>query len=92
MAWGESRRVRAAASSMARGSPSRRAQISATARAFSSVMRKAGLMSWARSTKRRTASNWASCSRGARRSGCGQAQRGHLELPLAVEPAAPPGW
>ena len=69
---------------MARGRPSRRAQISATARAFWSVMRKAGLMSWARSTKAHR------LELGQLLPGAGApgraGSRGHLELPLAVEP------
>ena len=50
--------MRAAASSMAKGSPSRRAQISATAGAFSLVTEKSDLASWALSTKSLTASYW----------------------------------
>ena len=55
-ACGGSVRMRAAASSMASGSPSRRTQISATAGAFSFVTTNSGRMVWARCTKRATAS------------------------------------
>ena len=64
MACGGSIRTRAAASSMARGNPSRRQQISATAGAFSLSMAKSGLTAWARAMKSRTASYWESCSSG----------------------------
>lgn len=50
--------MRAAASSMARGSPSRRAQISATAGAFSEVISKPAFVASARSIKSLTASYW----------------------------------
>jgi hypothetical protein len=52
----ERTRTRAAASSMARGSPSRRAQICTTARALAAVRVKPGRAAAARSTNRRTAS------------------------------------
>src|SRR5260370_531360 len=51
-ACGESSRVRVAASSIARGSPSRRTQTSAMVRALASVTWKSGLMACARCTKR----------------------------------------
>ena len=57
MAAGVSSRIRAAASSMASGNPSSRAQISATAGAFSLVTQKPGLIAAARSMKRATAAN-----------------------------------
>ena len=49
-------RIRAAASSIASGRPSRRRQICRTAAALSSVTRNDGRTSWARCSKRRTAS------------------------------------
>ena len=55
-AWRRAVAMRAAASSMASGSPSRRRQISDTATAFSSFSAKSGLTALARSTNRRTAS------------------------------------
>ena len=48
--------IRAAASSIASGSPSRARQIAATVAALLSVSRKAERIAWARSTKSRTAS------------------------------------
>jgi len=55
---GASRRVRAAASSMASGIPSNRRQTCATARAFSWVTTKLGRMEADRSTNSRTDSYW----------------------------------
>ena len=60
-------RQRAAASSMASGMPSRRAQISATVAALSSCRRKFCLPLMARSAKRRTASYCESAATGSRR-------------------------
>jgi hypothetical protein len=62
IACGGSSRTRAAASSMASGSPSSRQQISATAGAFALSTAKSGLTARARSMKSRTASYWISCS------------------------------
>jgi hypothetical protein len=56
IACGGSSRTRAAANSMANGSPSSRQQISATAGALSLSTTKSGLTACARSIKRRTAS------------------------------------
>ncbi len=53
---GGSKRMRAAASSIASGKPSRRTQISATAGAFSFVTAKSDLTADARSTNSATAS------------------------------------
>src|SRR5262249_60394899 len=53
--WGGSTLLRAAASSIANGKPSSRAQISATARVLASVTWKSGRASSARSMKRVTA-------------------------------------
>src|SRR5205823_14669082 len=55
--WGGSRRMRAAASSSASGSPSRRWQIPAMAAAFAVVSWKSGLAATARSRNRATAAN-----------------------------------
>ena len=57
----DSARTRAAASSSASGMPSSRRQISATAAAFCSVSANAGWPPAARSTNRRTASDWRQC-------------------------------
>lgn len=61
--WGVSTFTRAAASSMAKGSPSRRAQISAMAGAFSLVTSKFAFAALALSTKSFTASYWVKTSR-----------------------------
>ena len=61
--WGSSTRARAAASSMARGSPSRRRQICATAAAFSSPNANEGRTAWVRSTNNRIASLAAATAR-----------------------------
>ena len=65
MACGGRARLRAAASSMARGSPSRRRQTSATAGAISGSSRKSGRTSWARCTNSATAGAWSSAARAA---------------------------
>ena len=54
MAWGVRMRMRAAASSIASGSPSSRTQISATAGAFSLVTSNDGFTALARSMKSAT--------------------------------------
>ncbi len=66
----------AAASSRARGSPSRRAQIAATAGAFSRSRRNPGCTASARSTKRRTAGLRRSTAGAWRRSGSGVSRGG----------------
>ena len=68
--------VRVAASSMASGSPSSRAQISATAWAFSSVSSKLGRTAWARSTNSRTASDRPRASGSGGPAGSGRASGG----------------
>ena len=68
--------MRAAASSMARGSPSRRAQISATAGALALVTWKSGLTACARSMKSATASYCESVARSGRCLGSGSASAG----------------
>ena len=91
-AFGSSNRVRAAASSMASGRPSRRRQISTTARALSSVSVKPWRTAWARSTNSCTAGSARSCSSGRvirrRRHG----QRGRPDTPARPAAAAPCGW
>ncbi len=61
-AWGARRLLRAAASSIASGSPSSRRHTSATAPAFAAVRVKAGATAWARVAKRRTAAEVAAWS------------------------------
>ncbi len=61
---GGKRRLRAAASSIARGNPSRRTQISATAAALSPARAKSGTTAWLRPTKRATASKPSNASSG----------------------------
>ena len=68
-------RIRAAASSIANGSPSRRTQISATAGAFSFVTSKPGFTARARSMKRATASYCDSCASDGRLAGIWQVER-----------------
>ncbi len=80
-AAGGSTPTRAAASSIARGRPSRRAQTSATSSPFRSVRAKSGRTARARATKRRTASDCASAGAAPRR-GPRQGQRGHQEAVL----------
>ena len=63
MVCGESKLIRAAASSIASGSPSRRAQISATALAFWSSTTKSPLTAFALSTNRETAGDAESVSK-----------------------------
>ena len=92
-ACGESSLIRAAASSIASGSPSRRTQISATAGAFSLVTAKSGLIAVRPLDEQRDRR----VLRRARRavgSRCriGQRQRRDRELVLAAELAAAPGW
>ena len=81
MSRGESSLIRAAASSSASGSPSRRTQSSATASAFSSESSKSGLASRARSTKSRTAS-----MRRSRSTSSGTRRVGKLERGDGVDP------
>jgi len=71
--------TRTAASSIASGKPSTRAQISATARAFSVVSAKSSLTARARSTNSATAASCASTSTGGRRcrSGSASGATGH---------------
>ena len=87
--------IRAAASSMASGSPSSRRQISATAGAFSSVSAKsAGPPAPARRTARRPRSA-ARADKADGGPGLGrvrQRQRRDRQLVLATDPRAPPGW
>ena len=83
-------RTRAAASSMASGSPSRRWQISATAGAFSLSRVNPGLTAWARSTKRRTArTGGAPPARAARGR---QVEWGRPGTPAPLAVAAARGW
>ena len=91
IAWGVSSWTRAAASSIASGSPSSRAQISATRGAFSSVSAKSAAHRRARSTKRATASY---CDDGvaATASVGGQRERRHRVLVLAARVGAARGW
>ena len=60
IACGGSNLLRAAASSIARGNPSRWTQIAATAAAFSVSRWKVGMTAWARCIKSVTAEIWAS--------------------------------
>ena len=73
MASGESNRRRGAASSMARGKPSRREQIATIAATLAFVTAKSGLMARARSTNIAMASNWAAAAAVSDRSGSGTA-------------------
>ena len=66
--------MRAAASSMASGSPSRRAQMAATAAALSAPRTKSGRTAWARSMNRATASFAARPARSPARCGSGRAR------------------
>jgi len=85
IAWGDSSRTRAAASSIASGSPSSRWQISATAGPLSSVRTKSGVIAAARSTKRATAANRdsASAAGGCCRSGRASGGTGRSCSPLS---------
>ena len=85
IAAGESSRIRAAASSMASGSPSRRRTISATAAPFAGVSMKSGRTAIARSTNSRTASDSMSVA-GSSVPARGQRQRRDGELLLARDP------
>src|SRR5215210_7891937 len=76
----------AAASSMAKGSPSSLTQISATAGALSLVIVKSGLTAFARSTKSLTASYCVSRSKGGGALEVGPPERWNRELLLAIEP------
>ena len=68
--------MRAAASSIASGSPSRRTQISATAGAFSLVTSKPGFTARARSMNSATASYCDSCASDGRLAGSGRSSGG----------------
>src|SRR5215210_3817117 len=74
--WGVRTFTRAAASSMARGNPSRLAQISDTVGAFSLDNEKSGLASLALSIKSLTASYWVRRSKEGNRSGSGKEREG----------------
>ena len=79
--------MRAAASSIASGSPSSRAQISATAAASASPRTKSGATAWARSMNNRPAGEAATGRRAFDPSSDGQLQRrdGQLVLPAQVQ-------
>ena len=77
--------TRAAASSMARGSPSRRRQIAATAAAFSSVSAKSGTTACGPLTKRRDRRHAGELSQRQRCVGRRQGQRRHRELALGAQ-------
>ena len=76
IAWGVRTRIRAAASSIASGRPSRRTQISATAGAFSFVTSKPGRTARARSMNSATASYCESCDSDGRLAGSGRPSGG----------------
>ena len=77
--------IRAAASSMARGKPSRRRQMAATAAAFSAVNLKSGRLAEARSTKSATAGTWANASSSGKTIRCRQRQWQQQDLSLATD-------
>ena len=85
-ASGSSSRMRAAASSIASGRPSRRRQISATAAALPSVRAKSYRTARARSTKSATAGVAASSSIGSSAGSSGSDSGRHRVLPLGPQP------